>query len=427
MIPGHRAGPALCTILLIACEGYQPEPRLTGIEPNRAYTDRGTRLQLRGANLIPSFLLDPNSGRRVAKADGFTARLRQRGLGMAALTEVTWVATDRLSATLTEDQARQLAAGPCDVEITDPRGNTAVYAGGFTALGADTAGVTLSIDSPLAGTYVAPGTILSVSARACKQAPGRVGAVEWVYQGPDKVLVGACPRGDNPHEVLCSFDLEVDANPPAGLPEGAEIVLTFTANADSTETVPTVAQQRLSVQPLPRIAQITPDRGGTAGGTDVVIGGSGFAAGAQVLVDGVPLIANGGVRIDAALISGRMPPHAPGFATVEVRTGPGVVSPVAQFEYVAPPTLHKLSTDWGLADQDTSVEISGTNFTNQTHIFLGPTLSHAVRVESQTMSDTLIRALFPAGPTGRTTVWALDSDVGWTSLANGFTWRATPL
>jgi hypothetical protein len=419
VIAGRRAGLALYTFLLIGCEDRQPEPQLRSVEPDTAYTDREVRLQIHGESFVPSFLVDPSSGRREAKANGFSARLIGNGMSVA-LSEVTWVSVDRLSAVLARGQAQLLPIGAYDVEITDPRGQTTQLGKpAFTALGVDPGIFTVTIDAPAVGTYVAPGSRLSVSAVARRSAPGAVKKMDWLYQGPGgEIAQGQCAPGNVPQEVRCSFEFTVGEIAP-----GAEVVFTFAATDWAMATAS--AEQRLPVQRPPRVQRITPSRGGTAGGTDVVISGSGFTPDAQLLVDGLPLT-GGGVRIDANMITGHMPPHAAGTATLVVRTGPGVVSPGIQFDYFAPPTLERLSTDWGLVDQDTSVEIWGSNFTTQTHVLLGPSLSTAVRVKSDTVSDTVIRALFPAGSAGRTTIWALDADLGWTRLIDGFTWRPTP-
>lgn len=423
MIAGRRAGLALYTFVLIGCEDRRPEPQLNLVEPNGAYTDREVRLQLRGSNFVPSFLIDPNSSHREAKDDGFSGRLIGNGRTVE-LSEVTWVALDRLSAVLSREQAQLLPLGAYDVEIADPRGRTArLGRPGFTALGPDLGTFTVTIDSPLAGTYVAPGSRLMVSAVARRSAPGSVKAMIWTYQGPrGEVAQGQCPPGEVPQELRCSFELTIDGSPQPDLPTGAEIVFAFAATDLARATAD--ATQRLPVQLPPRIGRITPNRGGTAGGTEVVISGSDFAPDAQILVDGLPL-GTGVVRVDANMLTGHMPPHALGTATLAVRTGPGVVSPGIPFDYLSPPTLQRLSIDWGLIDQDTAVDIWGSNFTTQTHVLIGPSLSTATRIKSTTVSDTLIRALFPAGAAGPTTIWALDADLGWTKLVDGFTWRST--
>jgi hypothetical protein len=80
------------------------------------------------------------------------------------------------------------------------------------------------------------------------------------------------------------------------------------------------------------LATITPPKGPAAGGTAVVLTGSGFASGATVTFDGV---AATDVKLTSTKIDAMTPPHAVGKVDVEVRNPDGgTAKMVASFDYV---------------------------------------------------------------------------------------------
>ena len=75
-----------------------------------------------------------------------------------------------------------------------------------------------------------------------------------------------------------------------------------------------------TVRARPTVQAISPSTGGTAGGTDVVITGSGFLPGSQAILEGVPLFPDGGIVIDEQTLSAHVPAHKEGSAAITVRT-----------------------------------------------------------------------------------------------------------
>ncbi len=116
------------------------------------------------------------------------------------------------------------------------------------------------------------------------------------------------------------------------------------------------------------VRSISPTEGSSAGGTRVVIGGTGFLikgqAGATVTVDGSPVDASS--SIDGNTISLVMPAHAAGKVDVTV------IGPLSQaqasvpggYTYVAlpPPVISELLPNIGSTGGDTPMTIRGTGF-----------------------------------------------------------------
>jgi hypothetical protein len=169
-----------------------------------------------------------------------------------------------------------------------------------------------------------------------------------------------------------------------------------------------------------------PRAGGTAGGTDVVIQGSGFLPGTRVYFGNSLLIPNGGLVVDPQTISGYAPAHPAGSASVTVQSPLGLATWSKSFEYQSPPQIASIFPSDGSRQEDTPVEVSGSNFSEATIIYLGQTLAAAVRLEYQSFfDDTKITGVVPR-PNGLAWawVWAFDANNGWTRLPDRFSWIA---
>jgi hypothetical protein len=161
------------------------------------------------------------------------------------------------------------------------------------------------------------------------------------------------------------------------------------------------------------------------GGTDIVITGSGFLAGSQAILDGVPLFPDGGIVVDDHTMSGHVPAHAEGATSVNVSTALGDALGALVFTYLPPPLIEIITPNTGAAAGGTAVVLTGKNFTADTQIYFGSTLDSAVPlVQLFLQSDSTIVGRTPTG-SGQTTVWAWDEALGFTRLSSGFTW-STP-
>jgi hypothetical protein len=424
---GSRPGLVVLAASLVGCAGNEPKPRIDAVEPAQAYTDGDVRLTLTGAGFLPSFRLDPVSGERVATMEGFSGRV-SCGSTWETLTDFGWVSPTQISANLDIQDPDDLAVGPCDVEIADPRGHKAVLPAGFFAMGLYTFDPVLTIVSPTADDPYAPNTKIHANVTAVDPPPGHMTALTWTYTEPGpsaesegRRVTGICPFGPGSGQIDCTFDVTISA----GLIPGTIVSLDITASDNAVP--PNQARVDLSIKlsPRPSVSSVRPQTGGVAGGTNVVIVGSGFVPGSRAYFDNIPLIPDGGIVVDGQTITGYAPAHpAPGSVPVKVQSRLGVAWLASAFEYQPRPQIERIVPPSGTQDQEMRVQVFGTNFTRNTIIYLGQTLADATPLAAQSwQSATEIDGVVP-GSRGQTTVWVFDAGNGWTRLLDGFSWIA---
>jgi hypothetical protein len=425
---GSRAGFAVFAAALVGCAGHEPQPRIDAVEPALAYTDGDIRLVLTGAGFLPSFRLDPVTGERVATMEDFSGRVGCESTRLP-LSNFGWVGPTQISASLDIQDADDLAVGPCDVEITDPRGNKAVLTAGFRAMGRHTFAPALTIVSPAGGDPYAPGCTIHGHVTAADQPPGTMTGLTWTYaefgnadESESRRVTGTCPFEPGSVSVDCTFDVSISSD----LLPGTEVTLTIAASDDAAPPNQTSVKYPIRLTPIPTVDLVRPATGGVAGGTNVVIKGSGFVAGSRVSFGDSLLIPNGGIVVDPQTITGYAPAHpAPGSVPVIVQSRLGVASSASGFEYLPRPQILSISPNYAKQGTDTDVQVLGTNFTADTIIYLGRTLADAKSLKNPSWLSIsgIIRGTVPAASApGRTTVWAFDANNGWTSLPNGFSW-----
>ena len=421
---GSRAGFAVCAAALVGCAGHEPHPRIDAVDPAQAYTDRDLWLTLTGSDFIPSFRIDPGSGARVATMDGFSGRIGSEP-NWQSLTDFGWIGPTQISVGLAKEHAEDLPVGPCDVEITDPRGHTATLSAGFLALPPEPPPV-VTVTSPIFGlsSYV-PGGIIHAVVNAATPPPGHMTALTWKYTEPmardgtqRDPVTAACPFLPDAASIDCVFDVTVSSNLNAGM----TVNLDITAVNDAPSNNRTDKPFPIALTPRPTVSSVKPQAGGVAGGTNVVIQGSGFEAGSRAYFGNSLLIPNGGIVVAPEIISGYAPAHSEGFVAVTVQSRLGFASWDQKFEYRLRPQILWIDPALGLQGENTLVRVRGANFTKTTIIYLGHALANAVALTGVTSaSDTEIDGVVPPG-SGQVTVWAFDPDNGWTSLPDGFSW-----
>jgi hypothetical protein len=178
---------------------------------------------------------------------------------------------------------------------------------------------------------------------------------------------------------------------------------TTTESVTTTEAPTTTTQPRTTTTtapPLPTITSRSPGAGPTAGGTKVVIKGTGFI--------GVTAVTFGGVDADpdyvvdsATQITATSPAHAAGKVQIQVTAAGGDTANTAadDFTYVSPPTITGLSKGSGYVTGGDEIIISGTGFiglTGQGAVAFGATNAAAYTVDS----STKITATVPAHAAG---------------------------
>jgi hypothetical protein len=223
--------------------------------------------------------------------------------------------------------------------------------------------------------------------------------------------------------VSCEFEVEV----PPGLQAGDLFGLGAYAIDDSPDqNVSHETRWSPPLLPRPAIARVQPTSGGSAGGTEVLITGAGFLPGSRVTVDGVPLYPDGGIRVDDRTFTGRVPAHVPGAAAIVIDTPVGAAPPAA-FAYLRAPRPTSLAPTESPAEGGVMIHVTGEDFTCNTRIFLGNSLTSAVPLAARPDAPPCaappaeIVGQAPAGQ-GRVTVWAFDPSTGWGGLPDAFTW-----
>lgn len=393
----------------------EPQPSIESVVPIAAGSDRDVRLTILGRDFVPATILDPVSGRRIATSEGFAARIGMEDRWVH-LSKLDWLSSGALAGTLPANSAE---TGWLDVEVTDPRGRVDRLEKGFHELGRDTEGPTLSFLGPAADTLFAAGMLLRGSFRATDAPPGTLEALRWTaYANGSELTAAECRISPKARQADCGFQLVISDN----LRGDDEVSIVAEAEDDSGNasqlTLP------FSLRDKPKVSSIFPKTGGTAGGTDVVIRGTGFLPGSTALLGDQPLLPDGGIRIDDTSISGYTPPHAEGSPSVVVHTPIGDASGLVVFRYEAPPVLVSITPEHGPPSGGTEVAIRGANFSSDTRIYFGSTLDDAVPLdELLVQGPTSIIGITPAG-SGTTTVWAFDGSLGLAKLPDGFTWRA---
>jgi hypothetical protein len=407
----------LCAAQFWGCEN--PRPVLTGVEPGEAYSDAVVQLTLTGDNFLPATTLDPASGSRVDVIDGFHVLIGKAN-AWAELTNLAWQSKGQMTASLPGDLADTLPDENLDVELWDPRGQKTVLKNAFYELGRDLTPPIALFTSPAQDTPVGAGTLLRGSIHASDAPPGVLASLVWTYSEDHVDLNSAsCSNAELAASADCAFQVRVSPNLKGGeLIQIVAIATDASKNHNSyTTTLSFTVQARATVQ------SISPTSGGTAGGTDVVITGSGFIAGSQAILDGVRLFPNGGIVINETTLSGHVPAHAAGTPSIIVSTPLGDASGNLTFTYLPPPLVETIAPSAGAATGGTAVVLTGKGFSKDTRIYFGSTLDSAVPlVGVYLQSDSTIIGLTPAG-SGQTWVWAFDEALGFTRLPTPFTWR----
>lgn len=407
----------LCLLAGLVAGCGNPHPSLTSVSPNQAYSGQDVNMTLFGGNLIPTTILDPKQGRRIATSDGFRIRIGD-GTSWWQLGDVTWLSPDRMTARFSGPMADGVKTGALDVELVDPRGEKAVLPGGFVKLGPDETPPLVTFEGPSLAAMFAPDMILRGSFSGADVAPGRLTGLDWTYYENDRVVATA----DNSCEVLagapkatCGFQVQISSTLAGG------DVIQIVARAYDDADPPNVGESTLSfvLHGLPSIAKLSPEKG--ASGTDLVIHGSGFLPGSQVTFDDKLMFPDGGIFVDANTLSGHAPDHTgAGKVKVVVHSPLGKSAPV-EFEYLPGPEIVMVSPSAGSAAGGTAVTVKGNHLSNAV-IYFGDDLSSALPfTEWIERSETAAVGKAPPGY-GDATVWAVDPDLGYDKITHGYAW-----
>jgi hypothetical protein len=322
-----------------------PRPEVTVVQPGRGPSTGGSAVLVKGAGLVP--------GCAVLFAD-------RPATGVVVLDQATVFAV-----------TPAVAPGPAHVSVVNPDGQVGVLAGGFTYVAPETLGTppTLTGVSPATGKESMPTTAL-LTGRGL-----RSGAF---------VFFGGFPAG-NPL-LLSSTIMQAEARPH--VPGTVDVALT---NPDGQSAF---LRGAFTYVPLPSLASLTPHRGPTAGGTEVLVAGDGFQPGLKLLVGG--LEATGVVVQGPTLLSCVTPPGHPGLADAEVRNPDGQNSVMAgAFTYDPPPSITRITPSSGPATGGTVAVLAGGSFMEGVTVKVG-----SVTASSRLVATDQVVVRLPPGVVG---------------------------
>jgi hypothetical protein len=386
------------------------------VTPVEAYSDVAVAFTIHGGPFRPAYDIDTTTGKTTLSLDAFHAILRPSIAPGGALTidGLVWQTSNQLAGSV----GAGAPMGLYDLELHDPRGNVAVRPQAFRSLGPDHDKPVLTILAPAAGSFAAASTTVPVMIHADDIA-GHLASVVWSFGPPDQLgEAQSCPLTIGDAHVDCPGSFTAPA--PAGLVQPLRLSTTATDSAGNTQSQ--MVDFWVALGPV--VTSFSPGTGPTSGMTTLTVQGDDFVqGGTQILVDGVPVLPDGGDVQSVNVISGLTPAHDPGTVPIVVRTGAAEV-PVGEFVYVAPPRVRLIDPSAGPAAGGTMVTIAGDHFRDgQTQIYFGRT-SPATRLGCLTVvSPQRIVGITPPG-TGKVTVFADDPVGGNVGTGPDFTYLA---
>ena len=214
--------------------------------------------------------------------------------------------------------------------------------------------------------------------------------------------------------VEVKSETEISAKTAAGSAGEDEVIVAHEGHESSGGPSFTYVQ-------LPAVTSVTPTEGSTAGGTEVVIKGSGFIAGSSVTI---------GVKVTSLTIVSEnelkaktAPEATAGKYEVIVVDKRGASSGGPSFTYVAPPAVSSIAPAEGSTEGGTSVTVKGTSFSKA--VTMTVKIGGAEATGVSVVSATELTAKTPAGSVGKAAVVVSD-EFGTSGSATQFAYFAPP-
>jgi IPT/TIG domain len=321
-------------------------------------------------------------------AGGTTVKIKGTGFREGSTVKIGGSAKSVTDVSETEITAKTAAgsAGKDEVVVTDN-------------YGASTAGPSFS--------YIAPPKVSSVS----PVEGSTVGGTAIKVKGSGFLKGSTVAVGGAATSVVVVSETEITAKTPATSAGKHEVVVTDVGGAS------TGGPEFTYVTP-PKVSSVLPVEGPTAGGTAVVIKGSGFLEGSSVT------IGKAAVEVEVVSeteITAKTAAGVAGKDEVVVGYASGVVSTGGpSFSYVAAPKVSSVSPSEGTTAGGTSVKIKGSGFLKGSTVAVGGAATGVVVV-----SETEITAKTPATSAGKHEVVVTDGG-GASSAGPEFTFVAPP-
>ena len=428
---------------LVLAPGFVPPARLTGIAPSSGPAAGGTTVTISGTGFGGatgvSFGGAAAQSYTVVSSTSITAVSPASAAGTIDVTVTnvggssTTGAADRFTFV-----AAPVVSGISPSTDTTAGGSTVTISGsGFTgasavSFGGTAAGFAVASDTTITATVPATDeagavdvtvtTVGGTSARSSADRftyttpPPAVGYVDPA-SGPTAggtvvTILGSSFTGATAVDfggVPASFSIANDGSITAVSPPGAGTVdITVTTGAGTSAAN---VYDQFAYVAAPVVAGVSPSAGPLAGGTLVLVTGSGFTGATEVDVGGVPVSFS--VQDDATLYA--LTPAAAAAGPVDVTVvGPGGTSAASaadQFTFVAAPSVSGVSPAAGSVAGGDAVTITGTGFTGVTEVDFG-----GVPAAFVVGDDGTITATSPPGTAG--TVDVTVTGPGGTSAAS---------
>lgn len=206
------------------------------------------------------------------------------------------------------------------------------------------------------------------------------------FTGATAVVFGST----NAASFTVDSDTQITAASPAYSAGLVDIAVTTPWGTSTSSS----ADQFTFISP-PVVTGLNPTTGPLAGGTSVVISGTGFGGATTVIFGAtpVPFLVNSGTQITATA-----PAHAAGTIDVTVTTpyGTSALTAADRFTYVSPPTVTGINPATGPTAGGTTVTVTGTSFSGSTAVSFGGSPAASFTVSS----GTQITATSPAHVAG---------------------------
>ncbi len=407
---------------------YAPVPAVTSLSPSAGSAAGGTSVTITGTGLANASAVKFGSTPATIVSDTATQLVVTSPAGAAGTVDVTVVTTGGTSVVSTADQytyvtapavtgvspASAPATGGTTVTImgTNMTNGWAVYFGTtLTTIVSDTntqivvtsppgvagtvdvtvvtTGGTSATSSADQFTYVAVPTVTGISPTVGPAAGGTTVTIT----GTGLANAWAVMFGSAPATIISDSDTQLvvtsPAN-PAGSVAGTVGVTVVTAGGTSTIS----AADQFTYAPVPALTSLSPSVGPAAGGTTVMITGTGLANVMAVKFGSVTATI---VSDSATQLVVTSPAGSAGVVDVTVMTlgGMSAVSAADQFTYAQGPTVTYVSPSTGPATGGTMVTITGTNLANAWAVYFGTSMATIV-----SNSNTQLVVASPANPAG---------------------------
>jgi uncharacterized protein YhjY with autotransporter beta-barrel domain len=324
------------------------------------------------------------------------------GAGFTGATAVKFGTVSATSFTINADN---------QITATSPAGSGTVD---VTVTGSGGTSLTSVADQFL---YEGPATVSGITPNSGTASGGTLVTVTGTgFTGVFGVKFGTTPG----NSVTFVSDTQITVVSPAG--SGTADITVITPSGVSAAVA---ADKFTYLGASPVVSAIAPTSGSTAGGTVVVVTGTGFT-GATAVKFGTVAAATFTVNNDDQ-VTATAPAGAAGAVDITVTT-PSGTSPtgtVDRFTYATPivPAVTGLSPTTGPTPGGTSVVVTGSGFTGATAVKFGATAATAFTVNS----DSQITATSPAGAAGAVDVTVTNSlGVSTAVAADKFTYSAAP-